>query len=778
MDGWKIIFQTPLPVYAVLAVGAVLLVSAVAFALRDSRRLSRRVRTVILCLRITAIILFVIIALAPKFVMKQPDPQMPVCFILVDGSESMTFEDNYTGEEAKALEAMLNPSNPGNSETTPPAVKRSASKLNRQEILQHIIEKTQLLTEIKKKFDITGAVFASGIRPVSFSEGLPDELVGEDGYSTNLGKALEKVASGWQTSRPAAVIIFSDGAWNRGPDPVGPARALGRRSIPVYTVALGNPNPAKDIAVTAVRVPRQVFLGQQVSMEVDVRGTGFGPRRVAVEVLMNGEIIATKYVYLAPSGQTVTTSVMLVPDKPDIYTYSVRVPVVEGESRDDNNLAYATVEVTEKKIRVLLVESVPRWEFRFFKNVLERDPSVDLKVFLARPGVGPARGGRYIEKLPEDKRELAKYDLIIIGDIGNKYLTPRFEQEVANMVTKLGTGLVVLAGRGGNYRSLAGTPLSRILPVILLEGAADTRSGNITADYRMELTADGRRHLMMRLDSEARSSSAIWGSLPKFRWCANIAGLQPGAIALAVHPYWTVGSEKLPILALGRAGAGKVLFVGTEETWRWRKAVGDRHHYRFWAQLVRWMTQRRFQRDTGPVRLSAQPAQCRIGSPVAVEAYCLDKDGFPLESTTVHLVVRDDEGETQRIQMKAMPGGWGLYETTWTPTGAGDFKLLTFVDYYGAKPMGSPVEIQVTAPDVEKNFPAANHTALDAMAEASGGRMLKAWETDELPGLLLARSKERMLTSEFSPSENFAAFLIPMALLAVEWAITKRSAVA
>ena len=38
------------------------------------------------------------------------------------------------------------------------------------------------------------------------------------------------------------------------------------------------------------------------------------------------------------------------------------------------------------------------------------------------------------------------------------------------------------------------------------------------------------------------------------------------------------------------AGNGKVLYMGTDSAWRWRKGVEDTYHYRFWGQVVRWMS--------------------------------------------------------------------------------------------------------------------------------------------------------------------------------------------
>ena len=42
------------------------------------------------------------------------------------------------------------------------------------------------------------------------------------------------------------------------------------------------------------------------------------------------------------------------------------------------------------------------------------------------------------------------------------------------------------------------------------------------------------------------------------------------------------------VIAAQPYGLGKVLWVGTDATWRWRFRVGDAYHHRFWGQVVRW----------------------------------------------------------------------------------------------------------------------------------------------------------------------------------------------
>ena len=48
---------------------------------------------------------------------------------------------------------------------------------------------------------------------------------------------------------------------------------------------------------------------------------------------------------------------------------------------------------------------------------------------------------------------------------------------------------------------------------------------------------------------------------------------------------------RIPLLVTRTFGAGKILFMGTDGAWRWRRGVEDLYHYRFWGQVVRWMSE-------------------------------------------------------------------------------------------------------------------------------------------------------------------------------------------
>ena len=82
-----------------------------------------------------------------------------------------------------------------------------------------------------------------------------------------------------------------------------------------------------------------------------------------------------------------------------------------------------------------------------------------------------------------------------------------------------------------------------------------------------------------------------------------------GTEVLCVHKDASNEFGRLPLLVTRTFGAGKVLFMGTDGAWRWRKGVEDKYHYRFWGQVVRWMAYQRNMAKGETMRLYYVPDQ-------------------------------------------------------------------------------------------------------------------------------------------------------------------------
>src|SRR6185436_7380107 len=141
----------------------------------------------------------------------------------------------------------------------------------------------------------------------------------------------------------------------------------------------------------------------------------------------------------------------------------------------------------------------------------------------------------------------------------------------------------------------------------------------------------GKGHLLTRFEADETLNGQLWQNLPGFFWSAAIEKSRPGSEVLGVHSSLRNESGRLPLLVTRSAGYGKVLFMGTDSAWRWRRGVEDKYHYRFWSQVVRWMAHQRHLSEKEGIRLAYSPENPQLRDSLYLQATVLNSAGFPLE---------------------------------------------------------------------------------------------------------------------------------------------------
>ena len=116
--------------------------------------------------------------------------------------------------------------------------------------------------------------------------------------------------------------------------------------------------------------------------------------------------------------ESIAGNLSWLPDNDGEFEFEIILEQVDGETYKDNNARKIITRVENKTIRALIVDSFPRWEYRFLRNALNRDPGVDLSCILFHPGMNPSIGENYIQEFPKDEASLAPFDVIFLGDVG------------------------------------------------------------------------------------------------------------------------------------------------------------------------------------------------------------------------------------------------------------------------------------------------------------------------------------------------------------------------
>src|SRR5204862_5335080 len=153
----------------------------------------------------------------------------------------------------------------------------------------------------------------------------------------------------------------------------------------------------------------------------------------------------------------------------------------------------------------------------------------------------------------------------------------------------------------------------------------------------------------------------VWEDLPGFQWYAPVIRAKSGSEVLAVHKDASNQHGRLPLLVARTFGAGKVLFMGTDGAWRWRKGVEDKYHYRFWGQVVRWMAYQRNMAKGETMRLYYSPDQPQMRQTVTLHANVMERSGEPLHRGEVTARVTAPSGKSELVRLASAGDEWGLF---------------------------------------------------------------------------------------------------------------------
>ena len=616
-----------------------------------------------------------------------PDEQ-PTLLVLADNSHSMDTRD------------ALDPANP------------SLTPVTRREWIRPLLDQST--------WDIAGGNLNVVIE--QFSSTLDQPMAG-----TDLHWALSTAVKNHENLR--GIVLVSDGDWNVGPPPGTAASLLRINNVPVFALPAGSEARLPDLALARFDAPSFGVVSKTMRIPFVLRSSL--PRDVQTELKLEvstGESV-TKRVTVPAMG-TLEDSLSWRPVQTGDTTLVVSVPAQEDELLPENNHRVIPISIREEAIRVLLIESLPRWEYRYLRNALERDPGVTVSCLLFHPGLSKVGGGKgYIEAFPKTLEELSKYDVVFLGDVGveDGQLTTEQCRLLKGLVRSQASGLILMPGMRGGHLSLLHTELKELYPVVL--DANQPRGWGARTASQFELTETGLRSLLTKLEDAEDDNARLWERLPGFHWYAAATRAKAGTEVLATHKTEVGAYGRIPLLVTKTYGTGKVLFMGTDAAWRWRKGVEDKYHYRFWGQVARWMAYQRSVAQGERMRLFHAPDRPRTDTVVTLNANVMSTGGEPLQQGHVSVQAIAPSGNSETVRLRESDDEWGLFTGSFTPTERGDYRMVLRCRENNST---LATKLAVEGVDRERLGQPARIDVLEEIARVSRGRMVQRDEVDEL----------------------------------------------
>ncbi len=618
-------------------------------------------------LRVAMIAALVLILMEPIISHREEHSTQRHIAVLLDHSASMTLEESNTAANGRF---------PG----------RTRYEAMRGVLFEETGGRT-LLDNLQADYGVRLYEYATTARELRPPAGMPlsdvvkePDAAGSWAQGTQIASAIERVESDLPLRELSGVIFLTDGCDHSSGDLQAASFRLANRDIPIHSVVIGSQSPIRDAEVVSVQIPQQIFQGDSVSIKASIKADELGGQKAMVRLFADGKLLEEKRVSYMGKRYRETLSFEHRPTGLGVHEYVVQLDEVDEEAIAENNQSTSRLWVSDDRIRMLIVENRPRWEFGYLRDLFAgRDRSVYLQHVLLRPtrlagvpdppimhaAVGRAFDDCEATALPRTTEEWLKFNVIVLGDVSPKDLGADVLQMLQTFVRDRGGSLVVISGRQSMPHAFAGTPLEDILPVHL-DGVAAGHQRSPDLKFYLHPATGAESHVIMQQSEDVAQSNAVWGSLPELHWRHPASRAKAGATVLAYAarqqgvPLDFESQRERALAVWHRFGAGKVFHLAFDQTWRLRYGIGNKHHHKFWGQVLRWAIGDRLPAGTELVRMGIDRSLYRLEEPVTVRARLFDQNHTTIPSRDTQINIYLDDELVQAVRMAPDPDSNGM----------------------------------------------------------------------------------------------------------------------
>jgi hypothetical protein len=645
------------------------------------------------------------------------------------------------------------------------------SKLPRLELARELLlhRHTGLVDRLGPNVPIIGLAVGQQLTPISLTlRGSPvDSLpISADASDSDLTGAVTAAVNGVTGGPVRAIVLISDGRQVGGRGDL--TTAIHPSGIPIFTIGVA-PDRAPDVSISSVSLASpSAFAGETV--EGDVSVTDDGALKPPAELHVTGsagqqvEPLTLRPRQIRDQRRREWTghfSTVIEPkDGAAAQKIVLQVSPVTGETTTANNRIERWIKVSSDKLKVALCTAAPTWDFQYLRGALARRAWVQLESEVLDPEH---------PHLALTPRQILDQDVLILSEIPVEALDVTQWDAIHALLTSRGGSVVLIAGTSYPIADFERQPIARtLLPFHDVHPIWKEWPG-LQPAFHFVPTPPGARELL-RLEEGFDASAHRWQELPGvFRYLQ----IPRANLYADAQPLLLEADSGAAVLTERRLGAGRVLFLGLNETWRWRLKNGERDADQFWRQLVRHAAGEPYAASRGPLALDLDRVAVQPGETIHVRARVRGAK-LPLESgrlCPIRIVQSGKPGSTRQLQAT----GGGHFSGSIADLAEGDYQI----ELAGTAADGSNVAVsmplQVASSDeAEMRDVSGDSAMLMRISRSSGGQFLPIDRADRLAAQLVAVNETE---SRFTPRPLWNSplfFCFVLACFAAEWALRKR----
>ncbi|QDV64166.1 VWA domain-containing protein [Crateriforma conspicua] len=607
-----------------------------------------------------------------------------------------------------------------------------------------------------------------------------------------------------------AIVLMTDGRSKDTSAAIETAQRLSSAGIEVFVLGMGAADQRPDFGVTQVSVPESVAADGVLNGSIDVVSRGGKNNPITVSITSADNVVWSQQIVPRRDGVTSVPFQIDVPELADqwsttgdknqsaVMQLSARVQS-DAENRLVENDGYPFRVIANRNNRRLLVmDGSSRWEIRYLRNLFQRDPNWDVDTRLFGPGTDTPDVARDDSEgaIPATAEAYAEYDAIVLGEIPPDQWTDSDAERLRQYVSR-GGGLIVLDGRLDRVMALVEKNLGDILPVKPAYrppprfGATtdlDQQSPRIDRPDSIHPEQVAVDFPVFQLADDADLSQRLWPQLPPPQSARAVS------TAMDAEVWATIADSKgkrWPWMVTRLFGSGRVIYLASDETWRWRYKVADQIHSQFWNRLLATVMPASYLSDDGYASIGTDRIDYGPEDDITIAARLRNADGQPVADSTVDALLYQDDQLVTVIPMSIDNPDRGTFLATASGLDAGryDIRLRASGFQDDVLTATSPIWVSDRLSDewADVSLNEADLSRLadsqptqsrppsqgQSAAENRGGYFHES-EADRLLEALRPLSSGQVIQKDHALWQSWPWFVLVMSLLTAEWLIRKR----
>ncbi len=217
--------------------------------------------------------------------------------------------------------------------------------------------------------------------------------------SSDLNKMLLGIQNDFESRNLSNVILFSDGLYNLGSNPV-----FRPYNFPISTIGLGDTTQRPDLNLNAILFNKIAFQGNKFPIVAELLSYNLGGKNITVQVKENGKVIDQKQVKIINQNQFDQVEFIVDAATSGMKRFTISALPTEGEHIIANNSKEAFIDIINGKQKILIVAPAPHPDIKAIKSALESNKNYEVITYI-----------NGINKFVEDK-----YDAVVLHQVPDK----------------------------------------------------------------------------------------------------------------------------------------------------------------------------------------------------------------------------------------------------------------------------------------------------------------------------------------------------------------------